>query len=73
MSENKTVNLPYFDALFKDFQRNKTEIIQTFGNHVHWGYWENIDTADGSIEGFTQAAERLSQKVYGSGRISDNM
>ncbi|BAY87238.1 putative methyltransferase, UbiE/COQ5 family [Calothrix parasitica NIES-267] len=73
MSEEKTVNLPYFDALFKDFQQGKTEIIQSFGNHVHWGYWENIDTADGSIEDFTQAAEKLSQKVYDSAKVTDNM
>ncbi|MBV6623368.1 MAG: methyltransferase domain-containing protein [Rivularia sp. (in: Bacteria)] len=73
MSENKTVNLPYFDALLKDFQKDKTEIIQSFGNHVHWGYWENPNSADGSIEDFTQAAENLSQKVYNSGKIADNM
>ncbi|MDY6900667.1 MAG: methyltransferase domain-containing protein [Cyanobacteriota bacterium] len=73
MSENKTVHLPYFDALFKDFQKGKTEIIQSFGNHVHWGYWENINTADASIEDFTQAAEKLSQKVYDSAKVTDNM
>ncbi|MEO0842919.1 MAG: methyltransferase domain-containing protein [Cyanobacteria bacterium J06643_5] len=73
MSEEKTVNLPYFDALFRDFQQGKTEIIQSFGNHVHWGYWENINTADGSIEDFTQAAEKLSQKVYDSAKVTDNM
>ncbi len=73
MSENKTVNLPYFDALFKDFQQGKTEIIQSFGNHVHWGYWEKSATADGSIEDFTQAAEKLAQKVSDAGKITDNM
>ena len=73
MSEEKTVNLPYFDALFKDFQQGKIEIIQSFGNHVHWGYWENTTTKDVSIEDFTQAAERLSQKVYDSAKVTDNM
>lgn len=73
MSEEKTVNLPYFDALLRDFQQGKTEIIQSFGNHVHWGYWENINTADGSIKDFTQAAEKLSQKVYDSAKVTDNM
>lgn len=73
MSGEKTVNLPYFDALLKDFQQGKTEIIQSFGNHVHWGYWENSATANGSIEDFTQAAEKLSQKVYSAGKIADNM
>ena len=73
MSEEKIVNLPYFDALFKDFQQGKTEIIQSFGNHVHWGYWENTTTKDVSIEDFTQAAEKLSQKVYDSAKVTDNM
>lgn len=73
MSEKKPVNLPYFDALFKDFQQGKTEIIQSFGNHVHWGYWENTATKDVSIEDFTQAAEKLSQKVSDSAKITDNM
>ena len=73
MSEEKTVNLPYFDALFKDFQQGKTDIIQSFGNHVHWGYWENTTTKDISIEDFTQAAEKLSQKVYDSANVTDNM
>ena len=73
MSEEKIVNLPYFDALFKDFQQGKTEIIQSFGNHVHWGYWENPTTTDVSIENFTQAAENLSQKVCDSAKVTDNM
>ncbi|MEM7712302.1 MAG: methyltransferase domain-containing protein [Cyanobacteria bacterium P01_A01_bin.68] len=73
MSEEKTVNLPYFDALFKDFRQGKTEIIQSFGNHVHWGYWENTTTKNVSIEDFTQAAEKLSQKVYDSANVTDNM
>ena len=73
MSEEKTVNLPYFDALFKDFQQGKTDIIQSFGNHVHWGYWENTTTKNVSIEDFTQAAEKLSQKVYDSANVTDNM
>lgn len=73
MSEEKTVNLPYFDALFKDFQKGKTEIIQSFGNHVHWGYWENTADSDGSIEDFIQAAEKLSQKVCNSAKVTDNM
>jgi len=73
MSEEKTVNLPYFDALFKDFQQGKTDIIQSFGNHVHWGYWENTTTKDVSIENFTQAAEKLSQKVYDSAKVTEDM
>ena len=73
MSENEKVNLPYFDALLKDFQKGKTQIIQSFGNHVHWGYWENSTTADDSVEDFVQAAEQLAQKVYSAGQITDGM
>ena len=73
MSKNEKFSLPYFDALLKDFKEGKTEIIQSFGNHVHWGYWENPATADDSVEDFVQAAEQLAQKVYSAGQIADGM
>ncbi|MDJ0694297.1 class I SAM-dependent methyltransferase [Mastigocoleus sp. MO_188.B34] len=73
MSRKARINLPYFDELLKDFQEGRTEVIKCFGNHVHWGYWEDPATADGSVEDFEQAAEKLAQKIYLAGQISSNM
>ncbi len=36
---------------------------QVFGEHVHWGYWENSKLANGSIEDFQKATRALSKKL----------
>ena len=55
-------NLPYFDLILANWEDEMTQ--QIFGNHVHWGYWENPNLAKGTAEDFAIAAEKLSQKVY---------
>lgn len=73
MSEDKVICLPYFDEILKNFQQGEVEVIKCFGSHVHWGYWEDPATADGSVEDFEEAAEKLAQKVYLAGKVSSNM
>ena len=73
MSGNLKFDLPYFDEILQNLQDGKPEAIETFGRHVHWGYWENSADSDGSIEDFAQAAEKLAQKVYSAGQIADGM
>ena len=52
----------FFDNLLVEFEKNP-EIKTAFGEHIHWGYWENPEQADGSLKNFAQAAEQLSREV----------
>ncbi|PSB02171.1 class I SAM-dependent methyltransferase [Merismopedia glauca] len=61
--KNLSTLLPYFDVLLEDFAEGNTDVIECFGLHVHWGYWENPGLADGSTADFAQAAENLVRKM----------
>lgn len=65
------MSLPYFDALLEQISLGDAEVQQAFGRHVHWGYWENPAKADGSIDDFAVAAERLCQRVYLAAGVKD--
>ncbi|MBD2546529.1 SAM-dependent methyltransferase [Planktothricoides raciborskii] len=52
----------FFDNLLIEFEKNP-EIKTAFGEHIHWGYWENPEQADGSLFDFAKAAEQLSRQV----------
>jgi SAM-dependent methyltransferase len=58
-----TVNLPYFDELLKLLGNGNTAVKQSFGRHVHWGYWENPQKAGLSHADFAEAAENLSREL----------
>lgn len=66
-----TLELPYFDALLQEINQGNPEILAAFGRHVHWGYWENPGTADGSTADFAQAAENLCQRVCDAGTLAN--
>lgn len=52
----------YFDTLIDKFAENP-QLEEMFGKHIHWGYWENPITANGTISDFADAANNLSEKV----------
>ncbi len=52
----------FFDNLLVEFEKNP-EIKTAFGEHIHWGYWENPNQADHSLADFAKAAEQLSREV----------
>lgn len=54
--------LPYFDALLKLLDEHPV-LAQTFGNHVHWGYWADAPTHPPDAPGFAEAAENLTRQV----------
>lgn len=58
------IALPYFDILLEQLNVGEASVQQAFGRHVHWGYWPEPAQADGSVEDFAIAAERLCQRVY---------
>ncbi len=62
--------LPYFDALLSLLD-NHPVLAQTFGRHVHWGYWEYPPTGRPDAKAFTEAAEHLTRLVYQAGRVAD--
>ena len=71
MTNQPKIVLPYFDQLFEGFEKKNTEVITGFGLHVHWGYWENPPTADGSAQDFALAAENLTRRVCDAGGAGD--
>jgi ubiquinone/menaquinone biosynthesis C-methylase UbiE len=73
MTDDKTINLPYFDMLLDSLEKGNADVAKAFGNHVHWGYWENPNNADGSIDDFANAAENLSQRVCDAGGAKNGL
>ncbi|NEQ99779.1 MAG: methyltransferase domain-containing protein [Cyanothece sp. SIO2G6] len=64
---------PYFDDLPRLFAQNDTAALQAFGKHIHWGFWADPATADGSLEDFFQAAEQLSRQLLAHADIDDGL
>ncbi len=67
------VHLPYFDHLLELLKDQNQTAIAAFGRHVHWGYWEDPRSADGSIPDFANAAEQLSRRVCDAAKITDGL
>jgi len=63
--------LPYFDVIFERLEHGDLEFCQVFGRHVHWGFWEDPTAADGSVEDFARAAERLCRRLLGAAGVHD--
>ena len=68
----QTNRLRYFNIFLDSIERQDKEVTEAFGHHVHWGYWDSNNLADGSVEDFRRAAEELSIKMCEAGRITDN-
>ncbi len=66
------ISLPYFDILLEQLSLGEAIVQQAFGRHVHWGYWSNPSQADGSVEDFALASERLCQKIYTAAGVKEN-
>ncbi len=69
MNRNKFVNLPYFDYLFESIQEQDQEIENSFGRHVHWGYWNDPKQAALTGEDFASAADQLSAEICASAKV----
>ncbi|MGR8940924.1 MAG: class I SAM-dependent methyltransferase [Gammaproteobacteria bacterium] len=68
-----TVNLPYFDYLLDLLHKGSPAVEQSFGRHVHWGYWENPETAAMTSGDFAEAAENLSHQLCRAGQIQNGL
>lgn len=69
----KTVNLPYFDALLKLLSAGNPAVEQSFGRHVHWGYWKDPQAADLSGADFANAAENLSAELCRAALVDNGL
>lgn len=64
--------LPYFDHLLAKIEQDNLAVIESFGRHVHWGYWEHPQQATGTGEDFAEAAENLTAQVCQAARLDDH-
>jgi len=71
--QSKTVRLPYFDYLLAALNDGNDAVVQSFGRHVHWGYWEHPKQAVLTTEAFAKASEDLSREVCLAGHIQNNL
>ncbi len=62
--------LPYFDALLSLLDEYPV-LAQTFGRHVHWGYWESPPVTRPNADEFAQAAERLTRLVCDAASVGN--
>jgi SAM-dependent methyltransferase len=63
--------LPYIDLLLRELRGGAPEALALLGRHIHLGYWTDPNQADGSVEDFAAAAERLSRLVCEAGGVHD--
>ncbi|MGK7869427.1 class I SAM-dependent methyltransferase [Falsiroseomonas sp. E2-1-a20] len=68
------VTLPYIDLLLGQLARGNPQLEQSFGRHIHWGYWPEPALArPDSAEDYAAAAERLSLELLALAGIAPGM
>lgn len=61
--------MPYFDFLLALLDQQNASIKESFGTHVHWGYWPNPRSAVCDDADYGEAAERLTRELCDLARI----
>jgi ubiquinone/menaquinone biosynthesis C-methylase UbiE len=72
-SSKYKVKLPYFDYLLAAIKDGNSAVENSFGRHVHWGYWDYPKRATLTVDDFIEATENLSRQVCKAGKIDNNM
>jgi len=68
------VTLPYIDQLLAQLARGNAALEQSFGRHIHWGYWPDPAAAQPDRpEDYARAAERLSLELLDLAGIAPGM
>jgi len=62
---------PYFDGLFSRLAANEPFTAVAYGRHVHWGWWADPKSADGTPTDYAWAAEQLGRKVCDAAAVRD--
>jgi ubiquinone/menaquinone biosynthesis C-methylase UbiE len=63
--------LPYFDRILDALHAGDAEVTRAFGAHIHWGFWDDVRRADGSVDDFALAEARLARQVIHAGGVRD--
>jgi SAM-dependent methyltransferase len=63
-------DLPYFDLLI-DERQDGGETGQLWENQVHWGYWDDPRTADGTRADYIAAMERMDRVLFTAAKVAD--
>lgn len=72
-SSEKMPELPYVDFLLRNLRDGDESIKAAFGKHLHWGYWDEPHTAQGSHSDYGAAAERMARKMCDAAGIRSGM
>lgn len=68
------MTLPYIDLLLGQLARGNPQLEQSFGRHIHWGYWPDPAAArPDSAADYAAAAERLSLELLALADIAPGM
>ncbi|OBB57518.1 methyltransferase type 11 [Mycobacterium sp. 852013-51886_SCH5428379] len=62
--------LPYFDLLI-DERQDGGETGQLWERQVHWGYWEDPRSAEGTRADYIAAMEQMNSVLLEAGRVAD--
>jgi ubiquinone/menaquinone biosynthesis C-methylase UbiE len=65
--------MPYIDGILEHIAQGDSEGDVIWRRHLHWGYWEDPSTADGTPEDYAAAADRLTDLVFAAAKIADGM
>lgn len=63
---------PYFNYLLNQFKQSNSVIENSFGRHVHWGYWPQPENAVCDDKDYANAAEALTKQLVSTIQITDN-
>lgn len=56
---------PYFETVLEHLRRGDGAIRQAFGEHVHWGFWDNPNATATTPDEFHRAAEAMLDRMLG--------
>ena len=65
------IQLPYFDFLLSELDKQNSSIETSFGRHVHWGYWEHPEAATFDDDDYARAAEQLTLELCSHADLRD--
>jgi len=64
-------SMPYFDMIFDEMEHKNPHVIETFGHHAHWGYWDNPKNADLSATATAKAMDALIEQLIAWYKVQD--